>query len=96
MSSLGWYLVCAAPLLISSGYVVWAMLFYFIERHRAGVQTDLRNRLREFLSECGDDPSAGDEPELAQLRETLELLDELRETPASSPSAATALFENIA
>lgn len=96
MSSLGWYLVCAAPLLVSSGYVVCVMILYFIERHRAGVQTDLRTRLREFLSECGADPSAGDEPELAQLRETLELLDELRETPASSSSVATALLENIA
>ena len=96
MSSLGWYLVCAAPLLVSSGYVVCMMIFYFVERHRAGVQIDLRTRLREFLSEHGADPSVGDERDLAQLRETLELLDELRETPASSPTAATALFKNIA
>jgi hypothetical protein len=96
MSSLGWYLACAAPLLVSSGYVVWVMVFYLIERHRASVQIDLRSRLRDFLSECGADPRAGDEKDVTQLRETLKLLDELRETRTSSSSAATAQLENIA
>lgn len=96
MSNLGWYFVCAVPLLVSSGYVICVIVFCFIERRRASVQTDLRTRLRDFLSECGADPSAGDERELSQLRDTLELLDELRETPASSSNAAAALLENIA
>lgn len=96
MSSLGWRLMCAAALLVGSGYMVFAMAVYFIERRRARVQIDLPARLREFLSEYGADPSAGDERDLAPLRETLELLDELRDTRASSSSAATAMFENIA
>lgn len=96
MSNLGWSLLCAAPLLVSSGYVVCVIVFYFVEHYRAIAEIDLRTRLREFLSECNADPSAGNQRELAQLHETLELLDELRETPASSSSVATALLENIA
>lgn len=96
MSSLGWYLLCAAPLVVSSGYVICVLVDYFIERRRADIQMDLRTRLREFLSKRGADPGAGDERELAQLRETLELLDELCETPAGSSSVAKELFEKFA
>lgn len=88
MTSHFWFYAIGAPILVSFGYLISAVISYVTRGRSCDPKDVLALRVREFLGNLDVGACKIDERDLIPLRESIDLLEQCGLLPTSSTNAA--------